>query len=101
MGEVTNCGTRTGRPYLDGVEFPIIREVSTANLAFIADKLDWIATTIPLLKEVKRQAPEAICEVSVPNRPANSRSPAIRSPSTDRSYATLARDASGRGTGRR
>jgi hypothetical protein len=29
---------------------------------------------------------------SVPNRPANSRSPAIRSPSTDRTYATLARD---------
>src|SRR5438105_1630259 len=29
---------------------------------------------------------------SVPNRTANSSSPAIRSPLTDRSYATLARD---------
>jgi peptide/nickel transport system substrate-binding protein len=53
---------KPGRPYLDGVEFPIIRQVSTANLAFIAGKLDWIATTIPLLKDVVNQAPDAICE---------------------------------------
>src|SRR5207244_11109169 len=45
-------------------EFPIIREVSTANLAFTADKLDWIATTIPALKDVKSQAPGTICEVT-------------------------------------
>jgi peptide/nickel transport system substrate-binding protein len=55
---------KPGRPYLDGVEFAIIREVSTANLAFIAGKLDWTATTIPLLKDVRSQAPEAICEVT-------------------------------------
>jgi peptide/nickel transport system substrate-binding protein len=55
---------KRGRPYLDGIEFPIIREVSTANLGFIAGKLDWIATTIPLLKGVRSQAPQAICEVT-------------------------------------
>ena len=55
---------KRGRPYLDGVEFPIIREVSTANLAFIAGRLDWIATPIPLLKDVRSQAPQAICEVT-------------------------------------
>jgi len=55
---------KRGRPYLDGIEFIIIRDVSTANLAFVAGKVDWIATTIPLLKDVKRQAPEAICEVT-------------------------------------
>jgi peptide/nickel transport system substrate-binding protein len=55
---------KTGRPYLDGIEFPIIRQVSTANLAFTAGKLDWIATTIPLLKDVRTQAPQAICEVT-------------------------------------
>jgi ABC-type transport system substrate-binding protein len=38
---------KKGRPYLDGVEFTIIRDVSTANLASVAGKLDWIATTIP------------------------------------------------------
>jgi peptide/nickel transport system substrate-binding protein len=55
---------KKGRPYLDGIEFTIIRDVSTANLAFVAGKVDWIATTIPLLKDVKSRAPEAICEVT-------------------------------------
>ena len=55
---------KNDRPYLDGIEFTIIRDVSTANLAFIAGKVDWIATTLPLLKEVKSQAPEAVCEVT-------------------------------------
>jgi len=51
------------RPYLDGVEFTIIRDVSTAHLAFVAGKLDWIATSLPLLKDIKSQEPQAICEV--------------------------------------
>jgi peptide/nickel transport system substrate-binding protein len=55
---------KSGRPYLDGVEFAIIRDVSTANLAFIAGQVDWIATTLPLLKEVRSQAPDAVCEVT-------------------------------------
>ena len=54
---------KKGRPFLDGIEHTIIRDVSTANLAFAAGKLDWIGTTIPLVKDVKRQAPDAICEV--------------------------------------
>jgi len=49
---------------LDGIEFTIIRDVSTAHLAFVAGKLDWMATSMPLLKDVKSQAPEAICEVT-------------------------------------
>jgi peptide/nickel transport system substrate-binding protein len=52
------------RPYLHGVEFTIIRDVSTVNLAFAVDKLDWIGMAIPLLKEVKGRVPEAICEVA-------------------------------------
>jgi peptide/nickel transport system substrate-binding protein len=47
---------KPGRPYLDGIEFTIIREVSTANLAFVAGKLDWIAMTIPLLKDEEPSA---------------------------------------------
>lgn len=35
---------KQGRPYLDGVKFEIIRDPATANLAFIAGKIDWIAT---------------------------------------------------------
>ena len=38
--------------------------MSTANLAFIAGKTDWIATTIPLMRDITSQAPAAICEVT-------------------------------------
>jgi peptide/nickel transport system substrate-binding protein len=55
---------KKGRPYLDGIEFTIIREPATANLAFIAGKLEWIATSLPLLKDIKNQEPGAICEVT-------------------------------------
>jgi peptide/nickel transport system substrate-binding protein len=55
---------KNGRPYLDGIEFTVIRDVSTANLAFVAGKLDSIAMTIPLLRGVKSQAPGAVCEVT-------------------------------------
>ena len=55
---------KPGRPYLDGIEFTIIRDVSTANLAFVAGKLDWIGATIPALRDVKSQAPSAVCEVT-------------------------------------
>jgi len=55
---------KSGRPYLDGIEFTIIRDVSTANLAFIAGKTDWTATTIPLMRDITSQAPAAICEVT-------------------------------------
>ena len=53
-----------GRPYLDGIEFTIIREVSTANLAFVAGKVDWTAATIPALKDLKSRTSQAICEVT-------------------------------------
>ncbi len=59
-----------GKPYLDGVEFTIIRNRSTRSLAFIAGDFDMTYTTditIPMLKDVKSQAPNAICEV----RPTN------------------------------
>jgi peptide/nickel transport system substrate-binding protein len=61
---------REGRPYLDGIEWTIIRDVSTRNLAFIAGKMDLYSphgVTIPILKDIKSQAPEAICEVAPTN----------------------------------
>src|SRR5262249_32190385 len=51
-------------PYLDGIEFTIIPNRSTAILAFIAGKFDMTfptEVTIPLLKDVKSQAPQAVC----------------------------------------
>jgi peptide/nickel transport system substrate-binding protein len=61
---------KAGRPYLDGIEWTIIRDVSTRNLAFIAGKVDMYSphgVTIPILKDIKSQSPQAICEVAPTN----------------------------------
>jgi len=55
------------RPYLDGIEHTIIASPATWQLAFIAGKLDFIFATIPLLKDVKAQAPQAVCDVVMDN----------------------------------
>jgi peptide/nickel transport system substrate-binding protein len=61
---------KPGRPYLDGIEFTIIPDRSTAVLAFIAGKFDLTfpyELTMPLLRDVASQAPRAICEVDPTN----------------------------------
>jgi peptide/nickel transport system substrate-binding protein len=61
---------KQGRPYLDGIEYPIIPSISTRILGFVAGKFDTVAgVTVPLLKDVKSQAPDAICEVAPTNVP--------------------------------
>jgi peptide/nickel transport system substrate-binding protein len=63
---------KPGRPYLDAIEYTIIPDVSTRLLTFIAGKSDvYFGVTIPQLKDVTAQAPEAICEVNIPNVPRN------------------------------
>jgi peptide/nickel transport system substrate-binding protein len=50
---------KQGRPYLDGIEYTIIKNLSTANLAFIAGTFDMTfpyALSVPLLKDVNRQS---------------------------------------------
>ena len=57
---------KAGRPYLDGIEYTIIRNQSTATLAFVAGKFDMTfpySLEVPLLRDVKNQMPEAICEL--------------------------------------
>jgi peptide/nickel transport system substrate-binding protein len=55
---------KPGRPYLDGIEWTIIKDVSTRLLAFMAAKTDFYpAVTMPQLKDVKSQRPEAVCEM--------------------------------------
>src|SRR5271157_4616877 len=59
---------KPGRPYLDGVEYTIIPNRSTAILGFIAGKFDMTfpyEVTIPLLKDIETQLPSAICEVGM------------------------------------
>ena len=64
--------SKEGRPYLDGIEWTIIKDVSTRNLAFVAGKVDLVYTvTIPQLKDVKSQAPQAICDLVVGNTSRN------------------------------
>jgi len=61
---------KPGRPYLDGIEWTIIRDVSTRVLAFVAGKSDLFSpygVTIPLLKDIESHAPDAICEVTATN----------------------------------
>jgi peptide/nickel transport system substrate-binding protein len=56
------------RPYLDGVEYTFIANPSTAILAFASGKFDRFAQgilSLPLMKELKSHAPEAVC-VTVP-----------------------------------
>src|SRR5215212_5028491 len=61
---------KPGRPYLDGIEWQIMPDISTRTLAFIAGKHDIASPygqTVPLLNDVKSQAPQAICELTSTN----------------------------------
>ena len=65
---------KKGLPHLDGIEFTIIPNRSTAILAFVAGKFDMTfptEVTIPLLKDVKSQAPNAVCVVEPINVTTN------------------------------
>jgi peptide/nickel transport system substrate-binding protein len=61
---------KQGRPYLDGIEWHIIKDISTRNLSFIAGAFDISSpygTTIPLLEDMRRQAPQAECVLTSTN----------------------------------
>jgi peptide/nickel transport system substrate-binding protein len=55
------------RPYLDGIEYTIIKNPATAMLAFVSGAVDMTFpynVTVPLLKEIESKVPQAICELS-------------------------------------
>jgi peptide/nickel transport system substrate-binding protein len=65
---------RKDRPYLDGLEYTIIANRSTAILAFVAGQFDMTFPTevpIQMLKDIKAQAPKAVCEVAPTNVSTN------------------------------
>jgi len=65
---------KKGQPYLDGIEFSIVPARSTAILGFVSGRYDMTApyaVTIPLIKDVKAQAPKAICETAAMNNSTN------------------------------
>lgn len=65
---------KKGLPYLDGIEFTIIPNRSTAILAFAAGKFDvtfpW-ELSVPLIRDVKAAAPQAVCEIASSNVSTN------------------------------
>ena len=55
------------RPYLDGIEYTIIPDPSTALLAFVSGKFDMTFPydlSVPQFEDVRKQMPQAICELS-------------------------------------
>ena len=65
---------KKGRPYLDGIEFTIVPNRSTAILSFVSGRFDitfpW-EVTIPLLNDIKSQVPSAVCTVTSMNNSTN------------------------------
>jgi len=62
------------RPYLDGLEFPIVASVATRNLMFIADQVDMTLSygvSMPLLRDIKSQVSDAICTITTDNGARN------------------------------
>ena len=65
---------KKGKPYLEAIEIPIVPARGTAILGFVSNRYDMTApyaVTIPLLKDVKEQAPQAICETASMNNSTN------------------------------
>jgi len=58
---------KPGRPYLDGIEYTIIKSVATGMMGFTSGTFDMVypySISIPVMKDAKRQARSAICEVT-------------------------------------
>jgi peptide/nickel transport system substrate-binding protein len=65
---------RPGRPYLDGIEWSIIPSRATAILAFSAGKFDLtfpFGINVPLMKNIKAEAPDAVCQLAPANQSTN------------------------------
>src|SRR5215213_4697313 len=65
---------KKGRPYLDAIEYKIVPNRSTAILGFVAGQYDmtWPYTiTAALLRDVKGQRPDAVCEMRTQNGTTN------------------------------
>ncbi len=65
---------KKGKPYLDGIEFTIVPNRGTAVLSFVAGRFDitfpW-EVTLPLLKDIKSQLPNAQCQTTSMNNTTN------------------------------
>ena len=65
---------RKGRPYVDAIDWRIVANRSTRVLAFIAGEFDMtfsLDLTVALVKDIKSQLPQAICELQPTNNTIN------------------------------
>ena len=65
---------KPGLPYLDGIEYTIIPNRATALLSFVSGRFDVTfpyEMSIPLVRDIKQQMPDAICEVATMNGSTN------------------------------
>jgi len=54
-------------PYLDGIEYPVVKNLSTAILGFASGQFDMTfpnSLSMPLLKDAQSQVPDANCEIA-------------------------------------
>jgi peptide/nickel transport system substrate-binding protein len=65
---------KKGLPYLDGIQYTIIPNRATALLSFVSGRFDMTfpyEMSIPLVRDIKQQMPQAICEVTTMNGTTN------------------------------
>src|SRR6266516_6148782 len=65
---------KKGLPYLDGIEYTILPNRSTAILGLVAGRFDISFPTevsLPLIKDVKSQAPQMVCAIAQTNVSTN------------------------------
>src|SRR4029077_21172459 len=58
------------RPYLDGIDYQIIKNVATGALTFVSGQVDmtsWYFLQVPVLNDISKQAPQAHCELQPSN----------------------------------
>src|SRR5438874_11621933 len=58
------------RPYLDGIEYQIIKNVATGSLAFISGNVDmtsWYFLQVPMLHDINNQMGQELCHMAPTN----------------------------------
>jgi len=65
---------KPGRPYLDGIEIPIVADLATRNLMLVAGNLDMSLSyglSMTLMRDIKSQVPDAECTIATDNGARN------------------------------
>src|ERR1700731_104449 len=58
------------RPYLDGIEYQITKNVATGSLTFVSGKVDmtsWYLLQVPMLNDINKQIGQEVCHMAPTN----------------------------------